>query len=138
MRCVVNIIGFTIESCQFFWNLIASLSCTLHQSILDTKYYPFSSGEINFWHQQSIILLSDWLVLNILVISTRLGAWLVNCIRFNSIICEFTLWIQNISLALFLEYKNILISDIFYRDFLVFFDTSDNLCALRLFIIIII
>ena len=45
---VVNILGFTTESSNFSSNLIASLSCTLHQSTLDTEKYPVSSVESIF------------------------------------------------------------------------------------------
>ena len=55
--------------------LIASRSCNLHQSTLDTDYYTFSSSESIFSRavNRSIVLLSGWLMLNILVISTRPG-----------------------------------------------------------------
>ena len=45
--CVVNIIPVSLVS--FYLSLIVSLSYTLHQSTLDTYYYPIFSSEINFW-----------------------------------------------------------------------------------------
>ena len=81
--CVLNIIGFTTEYCKFFFKPDYSLLCTLNQSTLETEKYPVSFEEINFWHKQSIILLSGWLVLTILVISTWLVLWLVIFIWFN-------------------------------------------------------
>ena len=53
---------------RFSSNLVSRI--TFHQSTLETDQYPVSFAEINFSHYQSIILLSVWLVLNILVILT--------------------------------------------------------------------
>ena len=84
MFLVVNIFGFTTESCKFFSKLIASLTCTLHQSTLDTDFFFFSFAlAVN----NSTSRLT--LVLHILVISTWLGVWLVNCIQFSWIIVVF-------------------------------------------------
>ena len=121
-------------------NLIASLSYTFHQSTLDTNQYPVSSSEINFWHYQSIILLSLWLVLNILVISTWPGGWLVNCIRFNWIIVRFciltklltyTFSLVNILPSLIFVIQKHLISNNFYQENSSLLNGDREMCALR-------
>ena len=101
MKILVLLLSLT----SFSSNLIASLSYTLHQSILDTKKYPVSSPLLlfNCWNKQSTILLSDWLVLNILVISTWLAFWLVNCIRFSWIICGFFILTKFFAYTFFLK-----------------------------------
>ena len=49
-KCERIRIKLRIYSLKFPFNLISSLSYTLHQSTLDTDQYPVSCSEINFWH----------------------------------------------------------------------------------------
>ena len=84
--------------------------------------------KVFLFHQQPIVLLSGWRTLNTLVISAWLDVWLVNCIRFNWIFvgffiliistkCSLISFFSKISpLVLFLQYKNILISNDFHRE----------------------
>ena len=122
----MNIIGFTTECCCKFFFKPKCQSLVSFTSINTWHRLRYSLLFRNqFWQKQSIILLSRWLVLKILVTSTWFIVWLVNCIRFSWTILGFFILTKLLSysfiskillLVLFLQNKNILISDNLYRE----------------------
>ena len=87
--CVVNIIGFTTESCKFFCK--HNCQSLIYFTSVNTRHRLVSS--LLFRIQFLALAVNNnstlKLVIKILVISTSFGVWLVNCIRFNWVIVEF-------------------------------------------------
>ena len=82
--------------CSKVINVKKTVFCKRESYLSRTKHI---SGK----YLQSIILISRWLVLKILVISTWVGVWPVNCIQFNWIIVGFFILTKLLGYTFFLE-----------------------------------